>query len=169
VFSRQLSNANLFSLREKFGQVPVIIHGDFVVYESRAIARYIDRIASPTSGKQLLPLDDLQKTALIEQWLSVDHDNLQPALKDVVAEKYHWYCPTENAEVLKAAQTKLLAFFDVFEVHFAKNKYFVGDNITLAGTEHHHTARHTVVCLHSLFSENNKTSLLYLTWKCTIF
>jgi glutathione S-transferase len=114
----------------QFGQVPALKHGDFVVFESRAIARYLDNIA--TSGKHLVP-KDVKKAALVEQWLSVDHDNIQPNLKGVVAEKYHWYGPNENAEAIKAAQVKLENVFNVLDAHFAKNQWFIGDEVTLAG------------------------------------
>lgn len=32
-----------YLLKQPFGQIPVLEHGDFVLYESRAIARYIGK------------------------------------------------------------------------------------------------------------------------------
>ena len=48
------------------GQVPAMRHGDVVLFESKAIATYIDR-AFP--GPKFIP-EDLVPLALVEQWVS---------------------------------------------------------------------------------------------------
>jgi glutathione S-transferase len=49
-----------------FGKIPVMRHGDFTLFESRAIIAYADRAFS---GPKLIP-DDAKRAALIEQWAS---------------------------------------------------------------------------------------------------
>jgi glutathione S-transferase len=75
-----------------------------------------------------------QKRALVEQWISADHDNFSPALAVVVIEKFHWHRPEENQELIKVNQDKLEGFFNILDAHFAKNQYFIGDEITFAGS-----------------------------------
>src|SRR6516164_9816221 len=48
------------------GKMPVLRHGDFVLFESKAIATYLDR---SFAGAQLIP-DDPRLCALTEQWVS---------------------------------------------------------------------------------------------------
>jgi glutathione S-transferase len=52
--------------RHPFGRVPVLQHGDFFVYETSAIATYVDE-AFP--GPPLQPRDP-QGRALVQQWIS---------------------------------------------------------------------------------------------------
>lgn len=116
----------------QFGQLPAIKYGDFVLFESRAIVRYLDAVFSAKSGKSLA-LKDAESHALAEQWISVDHDNVQPVLKTVVAEKNHWFSQVTNEEVVKTYFQKAAGVFDVLEGHLAakKTKYFVGDELSI--------------------------------------
>jgi glutathione S-transferase len=49
-----------------FGRIPVMRQGDFVLFESKAIATYIDR---RYQGPELVPRDAAE-AALVEQWIS---------------------------------------------------------------------------------------------------
>lgn len=97
------------------------------------MVKYIDEVYSAKDGKHLVPTDPKQK-ALVEQWLSVDHDNYQPHCKGVVAEKMHWYGPTTDEVKVKAANDKLIATFDAIEAHLARTKstFLVGTSFTAA-------------------------------------
>lgn len=116
----------------KFGQLPAIKHGDFTLFESRPIARYLDDLFSGRSGKRLIP-QDIQLRALAEQWLSVDHDHLHHTLRNVVAEKQHWFGPVENAEKIKLNFDKANAIFTIFESFLAEKKttFLAGDNFSI--------------------------------------
>ncbi|MBR0775584.1 glutathione S-transferase family protein [Bradyrhizobium diazoefficiens] len=48
------------------GQIPVMRHGDVTLFESKAIATYIDRTFP---GQKFIP-DDTLETAQVEQWVS---------------------------------------------------------------------------------------------------
>ena len=50
-----------------FGKMPVLRHGDFELFESKAIAGYLDR---SFPAPYLFP-DDLRLAALTEQWISL--------------------------------------------------------------------------------------------------
>src|SRR5580698_648865 len=51
---------------QPFGQVPALEDGDFKLYESRAMIRYIDEVVS---GQSLTPKEPKAR-ALMEQWIS---------------------------------------------------------------------------------------------------
>jgi glutathione S-transferase len=59
--------------RQPFGQIPAVEDDGFVVYESRAIARYIN----DTRGNKLVPSDP-KKRALMEQWISLEQGTITP-------------------------------------------------------------------------------------------
>jgi glutathione S-transferase len=59
--------------RQPFGQVPALEDGSFSMYESRAMARYIDGKA----GGLLTPSDPHER-ARMEQWMSVETSNFAP-------------------------------------------------------------------------------------------
>jgi glutathione S-transferase len=65
-------------------RVPVLRHGDVTLYESSAIARYIDDIAG---GASLLPRTAAAR-GVMEQWISAIHCYIYGSLVDGYAFKY---------------------------------------------------------------------------------
>jgi glutathione S-transferase len=59
-----------------FGKIPVMRHGNVALFESKAIATYIDR-AFP--GPKLIP-DDPARAAVVEQWVSLVNTTIDPCL-----------------------------------------------------------------------------------------
>ena len=53
-----------------FGRIPVLRHGDFVLYETTAVCRYVDEVFD---GPALQPAD-IQGRAVMEQWISAVND-----------------------------------------------------------------------------------------------
>ena len=111
--------------RQPFGQIPVLEDGGFQMYESRAIARYLDGKA----GGTLTPKDP-QARARMEQWISVETSNFAPhAMKFI----YHGVFKREQTpEVLKAAGAALDTAFGVLEHALATQSYLAGDQFSLA-------------------------------------
>ena len=54
--------------RQPFGVVPVLDHDGFVLYESRAIIRYLD---AALVGEKLTPTD-LKRFGEMEQWIGIE-------------------------------------------------------------------------------------------------
>ena len=69
--------------RHPFGRIPVLDDGGFVLYESRAIIRYLDQ---RLGGTPLVPSDPRAR-ARMEQWLDVDHSYVSPAVRTLVRER----------------------------------------------------------------------------------
>jgi glutathione S-transferase len=65
------------------GKVPVLVDGDLVLWESRAINRYM---ASLRPERGLYP-DDAKRRALIDQWSYWQAIHLSPAIQRVVFER----------------------------------------------------------------------------------
>lgn len=113
-----------------FGMVPVLIDGDFKLFESRAIIRYL---AAKHQGEELYPASNLHQRALIEQWLSVNQSNNTP-ITDIVAEfKFKvWRGVTPDRTKIPELRAKLDTYLQVLDTQLASSKYIAGDSFTLA-------------------------------------
>lgn len=111
--------------RQPFGQIPVIDDAGFMLYESRAICRYLNDKAS---GK-LVPTD-LQQRARMNQWLSVEQSNFSPnAMKFV----YHYALKrNQDAAVLEGAAAMLDKVYAALAVPLASQPFLAGESFTLA-------------------------------------
>ncbi|KAJ6475942.1 glutathione S-transferase [Mycena vitilis] len=119
--------------KQPFGQIPYIDDDGFILYETRAICRYI-AAKYPASG--LIPVEP-KANALFEQAAAVELTNF-----DASASKIGWQffkrklgMPFEQAEVdeqLPILDKKL----DGYELILAKHRYLAGDTLTLADLFH---------------------------------
>lgn len=75
--------------KHPFGQVPYIDDDGFVLYETRAICKYI-ATKWRGQGPSLLPdPSDLKATALFDQALSIEYSNFDPIVVSIVMEKIY--------------------------------------------------------------------------------
>lgn len=111
--------------RQPFGQVPALEDDGFEMYESRAMARYIDAKA----GAPLSP-SDAQARAVMEQWISIETSNFAPhAMKFI----YHTVFGREQTpEVLKAAGSALDVAYQTMEAQLSAQPFLAGDRFSLA-------------------------------------
>ncbi|KZT66181.1 glutathione S-transferase [Daedalea quercina L-15889] len=124
---------------QPFGQVPYIDDNGFVLFESRAIARYlVAKYASPQK-KSLMPTPaDPERFALFEQAASIElgsFDVYMNALSwEVIFKRYSGILTDEAivADLLKTLNSKL----DAYEVLLSKHRYLAGDEVTLAELFH---------------------------------
>jgi glutathione S-transferase len=76
-----------FTAKQPFGQVPYIDDDGFILFESRAIARYI-ALKYPGQGAPLIPaVSDLHAFAKFEQAVSIEGSNFDPFASGVAVEK----------------------------------------------------------------------------------
>ncbi|EIM86362.1 glutathione S-transferase-like protein [Stereum hirsutum FP-91666 SS1] len=129
-----------FTEIQPFGQVPYIDDDGFILYESRAICRYI-AVKYAAQGPQpplLPPTTDLAKYAKFEQAVSIEMQNFDPSAAKLVFEKvfkpFFGGTPDDAvaAELLKTLDAKL----DAYETILSKQKYLAGDDYTLADLYH---------------------------------
>ncbi|KAJ7346375.1 glutathione S-transferase [Mycena albidolilacea] len=119
-----------------FGQIPVIDDDGFVLYESRAICRYIaEKYAD--QGTSLLP-KSFKERIIFEQAASVEATNFHPAIFKILMEavgKSRRGLPVDQA-VLDAAVAEFSEKLDVYEVILGKHKFLAGNEFTLADVFH---------------------------------
>ncbi|RXW17231.1 hypothetical protein EST38_g8625 [Candolleomyces aberdarensis] len=108
----------------------------YIIYESRAIARYIEEKYAG-QGTSLIP-KDLKAKGQFEQAASVEVSNFDPYASAAVYEKlfklYQKLTPDEAA--FNAHIKKLEAKLDVYDQILSKQKYLGGDEVTLADLFH---------------------------------
>jgi len=116
--------------RHPFGRVPVLEDDGFVLYEVRAIARYL-ATKYPSAG--LIPTDQKDQ-ALMDQWMSVDACYFTPAAYDVVVQIV--FMPMFGGETDQAivddAKARVMEVYGAMETQLKKTPYLVGDDVTLA-------------------------------------
>jgi glutathione S-transferase len=108
------------------GKVPVLVDGDFVLWESRAINAYLAGLR-PERG--LYPADPKQR-ATVDQWSYWQAVHLGPAMQRVVFERYlkPKFGMGETDETAVESQLKELAqFLPVLEANLAGKEWVAGD------------------------------------------
>jgi len=127
------------SFREKqpFGVIPYLDDSGFIVYESRAICRYLE-VKYKGQGTELIPTD-VQQYAKFEQGASIELSYFDPYANPIVAEKVFkpmfWKIPTDEERV-KTLAASLEKNLDVYETILSKQQYIGGDSFTLADIYH---------------------------------
>ena len=113
--------------RQPFGQLPAIDDDGFKMFESRAIARYLDDKA----GHKLTP-KDAQGRAKMEQWISVETSDFYPHAMTFIYNDI--FKRPQQEEVLANAGTKLETCVKVMDTALAASgkPFLVGDQMTLA-------------------------------------
>lgn len=111
--------------RQPFGQVPALDDDGFALYESRAMARYIDGKA----GAPLTP-NEARARAIMEQWISIETSNFAGhAMKFI----YQYVFKREQSrEALEAAGAGLDLAYATMDQQLATRPYLAGDSFTIA-------------------------------------
>ncbi|HZJ64756.1 MAG TPA: glutathione binding-like protein [Kofleriaceae bacterium] len=111
--------------RQPFGQVPALQDGDFELYESRAMCRYINEKASGA----LLPRD-LRDRARAEQWISIETSDFTGAVMKFVF--HHIFQRTQTPETLETAGAQLDKALAVMDKQLASHAFIAGETFSLA-------------------------------------
>ncbi|PMD41334.1 putative glutathione S-transferase [Hyaloscypha variabilis F] len=124
---------------QPFGKIPVLDDDGFILFESRAIARYIAKKYAG-QGTPLLPAeDDLKAYGLFEQACSLEQFYFDPAASQIAFEKVFKGLKglggPDEAQLAKLAAA-LDTTLAVYEGLLQKHKYLVGDELTLADLFH---------------------------------
>ncbi|MGA7996362.1 MAG: glutathione S-transferase family protein [Bradyrhizobium sp.] len=113
------------------GKMPVLRHGDVALFESRAIATYLDR---SFPGPQLFPSDP-HPAALTEQWVSlvntvIDRTLIRTYLYAYIAPKTADGKPDSAA--IEAVMPAVRQQLEILDRAVAATGYLVGDQFTFA-------------------------------------
>jgi glutathione S-transferase len=118
--------------RHPFGRVPVLEHDGFMLYETQAILRYLDRVLPEPS---LTPADP-RRAARMDQAMNVNDWYLFHGVGNVIifhrviAPRIMGRAPDEAA--IEAAMPKAKVVFNELARLLGENAYFSGDTISLA-------------------------------------
>ncbi len=128
--------APAFQALNPAGKVPVLVHGDVVLTESAAIARYLCA-RHPEAG--LLPASGTPAGAKVDQWLFFDLSELEQTLW--LKAKYNFALP----EKLRVPDVRATADYEfaraarIAGVLFGEGPYAAGDHFTVADVFVAHT------------------------------
>jgi glutathione S-transferase len=119
-------------VRHPFGRVPVLEHGDFRLYETQAILRYLDRVLpgaalTPTEPRAAARMDQLMN---INDWYLFQGVTNVIAFQRVVGPRLLGLTPDEAA--IAAALPKAHRVLDELAGFLREQPYFVGEAPTLA-------------------------------------
>jgi glutathione S-transferase len=114
-----------------FGKMPVLRHGDFQLFESKAIATYLDR---NFPAPYLFPSDP-RLAALTEQWVSLTNTLMDLTL--IRTYLFAYIAPKTadgkpDREAIDAVMPALQEQIGVLDEAVAGKTYLVGDDITFA-------------------------------------
>lgn len=118
--------------RHPFGRMPVLEHGDFEIYETQAIVRYIDRVQpqpslTPADARSAARMDQLMN---INDWYLFQGVNSVIGFQRIVGPRLLGITPDDAA--IAGAMPKAQAVFDVLGEFLGSNAFFAGDHISLA-------------------------------------
>jgi glutathione S-transferase len=119
-----------FLARHPFGVIPVLDDDGFVLFESRAIIRYLD---ARLPGASLVPASP-QGRARMDQWLSVDQSYVAPPMQALVAQRIvrkHQGEPVDPAAV-HDAERRLGDALAAIDRALAGDRYLAGEVFSLA-------------------------------------
>ena len=118
--------------RHPFGRVPVLQHGDFLVYETQAILRYLDRVLprpplTPPDPRAAARMDQLMN---VNDWYLFQGVASVIAFQRIVGPRLRGLTPDESA--IAAALPKAHAVFEELAGTLGDRPYFGGDALSLA-------------------------------------
>ncbi|MGO9934336.1 MAG: glutathione S-transferase family protein [Steroidobacteraceae bacterium] len=118
--------------RHPFGRVPILDHGDFRLYETQAILRYIDRVLptpalTPADPRAAGRMDQLMN---VNDWYLFQGAANVIAFQRIVGPRLLGLAADEAA--ISAAMPKAQTVFAELARQLGGNAFFAGDSISLA-------------------------------------
>jgi glutathione S-transferase len=119
-------------LRHPFGRVPVLQHGDFMLYETQAIIRYLDRVLP---GPLLTPVDPkaaarMDQAMNVNDWYLFNGVNNVIGFHRIIAPRLMGLAPDEDA--IAAAMPKAHLVFNELSRLLGPQPFIAGVSVTLA-------------------------------------
>jgi glutathione S-transferase len=118
--------------RHAFGRIPVLDHGEFSLYETQAILRYVDRVVAepaltPADPRAAGRMDQLMN---INDWYLFQGVASVIAFQRIVGPRLFGLAPDEAA--ISAAVPKGRTVFDELARHLGDGAFFAGSALSLA-------------------------------------
>jgi len=118
--------------RHPFGRVPVLEHDGFLLYETQAILRYLDRVLpqpalTPSDPKRAARMDQVMN---VNDWYLFHNVANVIVFHRVIGPRVMGLVPDEAA--IAAAMPKALTVFNELAHLLGEKPYFAGDSLSLA-------------------------------------
>ena len=114
-----------------FGNIPCLINGDFSIYETSAITRYLDEVSKAPS---LQPADSQQRARMQQIICILDAYAYRPMVWDVFVQRI--VLPTEGGQsdeaIIAGALKGIATVLNQLELWLNAKAFFIGENISLA-------------------------------------
>lgn len=116
--------------RHPFAKVPVLDHDGFVVYESRAIGAYLDRVLA---GPALVP-EDARGRARVDQWIGVSDAYFAPHAGPLIVETLFrpYLGGPQDAGAIAAGREGMQVALDAVDRALASSEHLAGPAFSLA-------------------------------------
>ncbi|WP_244817643.1 glutathione S-transferase family protein [Caballeronia sp. Lep1P3] len=111
------------------GRVPTLVDGDFVLWESNAIIRYL---VMQYGEKSTLYPADAKTRASVDRWLDWTLSTLQPAERPVFWGYIRTPAPKRRVDQLEADAREVEKLWRVIDAHLEDRDYLEGNAFTLA-------------------------------------
>uniref|UniRef100_A0A0A8ZS47 glutathione transferase n=1 Tax=Arundo donax TaxID=35708 RepID=A0A0A8ZS47_ARUDO len=125
--------------RNPFGQIPAFQDGDVMLFESRAISKYVLRKYSRSAQVDLLREGNPEEAAMVDVWTEVEAHHYFPAIAPIVYECVVYPARLgipPNQKVVGESLEKLRKVLDVYEARLSKSKHLAGDFFSFADLSH---------------------------------
>ena len=145
-------NEPSFLLMNPNGRIPVLKDGDFVLWESHAIAQYLVDQYAPH-----LIHPDTRGRAEVRQWMDWSQTELQPPFMDLFWGSVRMPKEKQDANFNRRANQRTTQAMNILDAHLAHSSYLAGENFSLADIP-------AGTCLYRYFAmgEINRPDLPYL-------
>ena len=117
-----------------FGKVPVVRYGERILFESRAILRYISKNNSDEPEYDFT-LDDNHE---VNQWLEVESQTFNPIISKIVYEKVFKVMLDKetDTEIIKEQLELFKNVLTIYNEHLSLQKYIAGTEFSIADISH---------------------------------
>ncbi|RIA83116.1 glutathione S-transferase [Glomus cerebriforme] len=152
--------------KHPFGKIPVLIDDGFRLYESRAITRYLINKYQGTKNSTVLIPSDVQKAALVEQFISVETSYYDGPVSKLVAQEVFTKLRggSPDPEIVKEAREEINKVLDVYEKILEGKDYLTGE-FSLADVLHCPYTHYSVATGHDDLWNDPKRPNVARWWK----
>ncbi|GBB83261.1 hypothetical protein RclHR1_01000017 [Rhizophagus clarus] len=125
----EIKTPEYLATKHPFGRLPYLDDDGFHIYESRAIARYLINKYQGTKTSTVLIPSDVQKAALIEQFISIEtsyyNQPLSKLITQLISMKRQGKEP--DLKIVDEAREELDKVLDVYEKLLEGKDYLAGE------------------------------------------
>jgi glutathione S-transferase len=113
--------------RNPTGLVPTITDGDFVLWESNAIVRYL----SAKHGSGTLWSEDTEERALADKWMDFQLGTLAPAFRDAVVGLIRTAPEQRDQAKIEASVRATAEVLPLLDAHLGDHEFVAGPSLTM--------------------------------------